>query len=391
MLKIPIWPGTSLFAPGKTPFGFYDNDADFQIDADRVAKFCAQRLGYPIQEVELQDIQFYTAFEEAVTTYGNDVYSFLVRENLVDLIGTDKNQYPEFNNLNQSVVYPNLKQVIEISQQYASEAGVGGNVDWLSGHVFLTSSIQEYDLEQWALEQGLSGSDLEIKRIFYEDQPASTKYYHGAPGHNVGSGFGGFIGSYGFGSYNMSYSFLAMPINFDIAAIQQLELAQKVRISQFSFELINNKLKIFPVPTVKDNGRRLWFQYIKKSDRTANSIQAGNDLVTNASNVPYINPTYSLINSVGRQWIFEYTLAIAKETLGHVRNKYSAIPIPGDNITLNGADLVSSARDEKKTLREKLNTYLEATSREKQLERRKNESDHIRDTFSSIPMQIYVG
>jgi hypothetical protein len=189
----------------------------------------------------------------------------------------------------------------------------------------------------------------------------------------------------------MSYSFLAMPINFDIAAIQQLELAQKVRISQFSFELINNKLKIFPIPTAKDNGRRLWFQYIRKSARTSNSIQAGEDLVTNASNVPYLNPIYSNINSVGRQWIFEYALAIAKETLGHVRNKYSAIPIPGDNVTLNGADLVSSGREEKKNLREKLNLYLDATSREKQLERRKNESDHVYDTFSKIPMQIYIG
>jgi len=390
MLKIPIWTGTSSFAPGKTPFGFYDNDIAFQTDADRVAKFCAQRLGFPIQEVELQDIQFYTAFEEAVTTYGNEVYSYLVKENLVDLIGTDKNQYPEFS-LNQSVVYPNLKQIIEISQQYAAEAGVGGNVDWESGHVFLTSSIQNYDLEQWARDNGLENNDIEIKRVFYEDQPASTKYYHGAPGHNVGSGFGGFIGSYGFGSYNMSYSFLAMPINFDIAAIQQLELAQKVRISQFSFELINNKLKIFPIPTAKDNGRRLWFQYIRKSARTSNSIQAGEDLVTNASNVPYLNPIYSNINSVGRQWIFEYALAIAKETLGHVRNKYSAIPIPGDNVTLNGADLVSSGREEKKNLREKLNLYLDATSREKQLERRKNESDHVYDTFSKIPMQIYIG
>lgn len=390
MLKIPIWTGTSSFAPGKTPFGFYDNDIAFQTDADRVAKFCAQRLGFPIQEVELQDIQFYTAFEEAVTTYGNEVYSYLVKENLVDLIGTDKNQYPEFS-LNQSVVYPNLKQIIEISQQYAAEAGVGGNIDWESGHVFLTSSIQNYDLEQWARDNGLENNDIEIKRVFYEDQPASTKYYHGAPGHNVGSGFGGFIGSYGFGSYNMSYSFLAMPINFDIAAIQQLELAQKVRISQFSFELINNKLKIFPIPTAKDNGRRLWFQYIRKSARTSNSIQAGEDLVTNASNVPYLNPIYSNINSVGRQWIFEYALAIAKETLGHVRNKYSAIPIPGDNVTLNGADLVSSGREEKKNLREKLNLYLDATSREKQLERRKNESDHVYDTFSKIPMQIYIG
>jgi len=78
MANIPIWPGSSSFIPGNTPFGFYDNDYAFQIDADKVAKFCAQRLGYPIMEVELQDIHFYTAFEEAITTYGNELYAYKI-------------------------------------------------------------------------------------------------------------------------------------------------------------------------------------------------------------------------------------------------------------------------------------------------------------------------
>ena len=87
MANIPIWPGSSSFFPGETPFGFYDNDLDFQTDADKFAKFAAQRLGYPIVDVELQDIQFYTALEEAVTTYGNEVYAYRVRQDYLTLEG----------------------------------------------------------------------------------------------------------------------------------------------------------------------------------------------------------------------------------------------------------------------------------------------------------------
>ncbi len=40
-MNIPIYPGSSSFTPGNTPFGFYDYDYQFQIDADKVVTFCA--------------------------------------------------------------------------------------------------------------------------------------------------------------------------------------------------------------------------------------------------------------------------------------------------------------------------------------------------------------
>ena len=138
MADIAIWPGSSSFAPGETPFGFYDNDPQFQSDADKVAKFCAQRLGYPIQNVELQDINFYTAFEEAITIYGNELYAYKVRENYLTLEGGDSTV-----DLNDKIITPNLGSVIRYSEQYGTEAGVGGNVSFYSGSVTMNSGQQD--------------------------------------------------------------------------------------------------------------------------------------------------------------------------------------------------------------------------------------------------------
>ena len=144
-MNIPIWNGSSSFAPGDTPFGFYDYDPQFQIDADKVSKFCAQRLGYPIQEVELQDINFYTAFEYAVTTYGNELYAFKVRDNMLNIVGLDVDV-----NLNNAIITPNFASIVCLSQQYGEEAGVGGNVNWYSGSIPLIPGVQDYDLALWA-------------------------------------------------------------------------------------------------------------------------------------------------------------------------------------------------------------------------------------------------
>ena len=171
MANIPIWPGSSSFHPGDTPFGFYDFNPDFQKDADRVAKFCALRLGYPIENVELQDINFYAAFEEAVTVYSNELFAYLQRENYLSVEGSPYSYQDTEVNFQDAVITPNLGPIIELAQQYGTEAGVGGNVDWNMGNVVLTASVQDYDLDAWAKNIGISGSDLEITRVFYEGVP----------------------------------------------------------------------------------------------------------------------------------------------------------------------------------------------------------------------------
>lgn len=384
MADIPIWPGSSSFSPGETPFGFYDNDADFQADADKVAKFCAQRLGYPIQNVELQDINFYTAFEEATTIYGNELYAYKIRENYLTLEGGDSTT-----TINDKVITPNMGPIIRMSEQYGTETGTGGDVDWYSGSVVLTGSIQDYDLEEWAASQSISGSDLEIKRIFYQSPPAIDRFYD--PYGGTGTGMIGLIDGFGWGGYSPAINFLLMPLNFDIARMQQIEMSDTIRRSNYSFELINNKLRIFPIPGHGDTGTRLWFQYLLKSERQEGALTGNSNTISNVGNVPYANPTYAEINSVGRSWIFEMTLAIAKEMLAYVRNKYQNIPIPGSDVTLNGGDLLAGGTKDRDALVEKLRTYFDETSRRAMLERRKDEADFRNQEMNYVPMTIFIG
>jgi hypothetical protein len=384
MADISIWPGSSSFSPGGTPFGFYDNDPQFQTDADKVAKFCTQRLGYPIQNVELQDINFYTAFEEAITIYGNELYAYKVRENYLTLEGGDSTI-----NLNNSIITPNLGNIIRLSEQYGTEAGVGGNVDWYSGSVVLTGSVQDYDLGQWAADNGIEDSDLEIKRVFYQPAPAIDRFYD--PYGGTGTGALGVMDAFGWGGYSPAMNFLMMPLNFDLARMQSIEMSETVRRSNYTFELINNKLRTFPLPKDGDTGSRLWFQYLLKSERLANSVVDGTNKINNVGNVPYDNPNYTTINSIGRSWIFEMTLAIAKEMLAYVRGKYSTVPIPGSEITLNQSDLLASGTKDRDALIDKLRTYFDETSRKSMLERRKDEADFRNQEINYVPMTIFVG
>ena len=378
-MNIPIWPGSSSFSIGKTPFGFYDNDLSFSTDADKVAKFCSQRLGYPIMEVELQDIHFYTAFEEAITTYGNELYAFKVRQDYLTFEGTSITV-----NVNNAIITPSFATIVRLSEQYGEEAGTGGNVDWYEGLIPMISGVQDYDLGQWALDNHISGG-IEIKRVFYESVPAIVRYFD--PYAGTGTGMMQLLDSFGWGNYSPAINFMMMPLNYDLQKLQAIELNDQIRKSQFSFEIINNKLKLFPIPT--DSGMNLVFEYVIKEERLNAAITPAPNAVTNVSNVPYTNPNYSTINSIGRQWIFEYALALCKEMLGLIRGKYQTVPIPNSEATLNYADLLSLAAVEKLALIERLRVYFDDTSRTKLLEARSLEADYKQKELQQVPMTIF--
>ena len=381
MANIPIYNGTPVWNTGLTPFGFYDNEAQFQTDAVKVAKFCAQRLGYPLTDVELQDMSFFTAFEEAVTVYGNELYAYTIRDNQLSLEGLSTGS-----NLNTSIITPSFEPIVRLTEQYGAEAGTGGNIEYYSGSFPVTASQQSYDLKQWAVDKGITSS-IEIKRVFYEASPAITRYYD----PYVGTGFGSqnMFDSFGFGSMSPAINFLMMPLSFDMQAIQAIELNDQIRRSNYSFELTNNNLKIFPIPN--SSSGNFWFEYIKRDERIANSVSNTPSQVTNVSNSPYSNPTYASINSVGRQWIFEYSLAISKEMLGYVRGKYSNIPIPNAEVSLNQGDLITAATAEKLSLIERLRAYFDETSRKSLLERRAQETEFKQSELKQVPYTIYIG
>jgi len=225
MSNIAIYNGTSTYVSGSsTPFKFYDNDSVFRTDAVNVAQWCAQRLGYPLVEVELQSGSFFTAFEEAVTTYGNEVYQWKVRENYLNLEGstTGSTGYT----LNNQVITPNLGSIIRISETYASEAGAGGDTTWYTGSFTLKNHVQDYDVAAQLKAQGITGS-IEIKKIFYESPPAIVRYFD--PYAGTGTGIQSLLETFGFGQFSPGINFLLMPIYFDVQKVQAIQLNDQIR------------------------------------------------------------------------------------------------------------------------------------------------------------------
>lgn len=384
-MKIEIWDGTSNFSPGQTPFGFYDTDVKFSGEADKVAKWMAGRLGYPVVDVELPSGSLYAAFEEAITVYGNEVYQYKIRENYNSFEGNSTSII-----LNDKVITPSLGGIIRIAETYGSEAGTGGNITYHKGSIQLSEGNQNYDLKAWAQDQGISGS-IEIKRLYHSQSAAIQRFYD--PYAGVAGGGTSYLDGFGIAGSPAGINFMMMPLSYDVMRAQAIEFGDEIRRSAYSFNLINNQLSIFPTPS---RDYKLWFDYIEKNDRTSidpsSSIgPLGSLVVTDVSNVPYENPVYGKINSVGKQFIFQYGLSIAKEMLGYVRKKYDKIPIPnGDAVVMNGDDLIGAAKEEKAALLLQLRDTLNETSRKIQLERRKTESDLVRDTLANVPLPFYV-
>ena len=382
MANISIWPGSSSFFPGDTPFGFYDTDTQFQSDADKVADWCARRLGYPLVDIELQPVNFFTCFEEAINEYGSQLYHFQIINNFHTLEGTSTGS-----NLNNNIVTPNLGNTVNISEQYGSEVdGAGGNYKLERGTLEVKTGTQQYDLITDA-SSSISGSDsVYIKKIYHYQPAAINRYFD--PYAGTGTGIQSLMESFGFGNYSPGVNFMLMPMYFDILKIQVIELNDSIRKSAYHFDIVDNRyLKLFPIPT---RNYTLHFEYQLKSVAN-NPIKNPIGGITNMSNVPYTNPTYKFINEPGRQWIRRYALALAKEMLGSIRGKYQSIPIPGSDTTLDYNRLLSEASAEKIALIEELKSFLEETTRVKQLERQNQEAQLTQETFYKVPYPIYIG
>ena len=383
-MAVPIWQGTSSFSAGNTPYGFYDTDSDYITSIDKFADWSARRLGYPIVDVEMQSGSFYACFEEAVTEYSSQVNQFNIRDNLLHLQGQSTGS-----NLSGKKVTPTMGRTIFLSQQYGTEAGAGGFVDWKKGSISAVSGTQEYDLNALYGVASESGQAIEIKKVYHDSTPAVNKYYD--PYATTGFNTANFLQSFGFGDYSPGVSFTLMPVFEDLLRIQSIEFNDMVRKSQYSFTLVNNKLRLFPKPTTN---HKLYFDYILTSERS-NTLVTGSgeqpNVISDYSNAPYDNMEYKFINDVGRQWIRKYGLVLCKELLGNIRSKFGSIPIPGSEFTMDGETLRSEAAADKEILIAELRETLEQTSRRVLMETDSEESMRLQEKLNKVPLNIYVG
>ena len=383
-----IYPGSASFFPGDTPWGFYDYDSDFQCDIEKGARACAVHLGYPIVDVELSVSNLFAAYEAAVTEYGNQVNSYAARDNLFNLLGFDTGSQ----DLNQRYVNPSLRSIFKLAKQYGSEVGSGGELTWFTGSIALQADKQVYDLlTDASLETGsFSTDDFTIRRVFHESPPSVIKYFD--PYLGTGLGSQQFLDQFGWGGFSPPLNFLMMPMHYDVLRMQAIEFNDQIRRSGYSFQLTNNRLRIFPVP---QQAMTLWFHYTLDAEAQPGGIGGGDTdgtgKVSDHSNIPYGRLRYKYVNEIGRQWIRNYACALAKEMLAYVRGKYQDIPVPGESTTLNHGDLLSQAESEKQVLKEELREMLDQMSRQAQLERKQAESDVLAQQLAKVPLKLYVG
>jgi len=388
MAQEPIWPGSGSAIhqdSGSTPFGFYDTESDFQSDAPKFATWCAKRMGYPITAVELQDTQFYACFEESITEYSAQVNQFNIKDNLLSLKGQSTSS-----NLTHKRLSHTMGEQIFISETYGSEANVGGQTEVYKNKISLVSGSQDYDLNALIADDSGSGA-IEVKRVFYEANPAISRYFD--PYAGTGNQTNNMLDAFGFGGSSPAITFMLQPIYADLLRVQAIEFNDQVRKSAYSFELKNNKLRIFPTYTNETTGS-LWVEWVKVSDRDnvlRTRYSGSADTISDISNAPYDNMKYTSINDVGKQWIRKYGLALSKELLGMVRSKYGTIPIPNSEVSLDGETLRAEATAEKDQLIEQLREMLDQTSNRALMEADRESADNLQEKLKKVPYPLYVG
>ena len=393
------WPGSgSAVNTGSIPFGFYLAEPTpvsltasvgfFEYDCEKSAQWAAKRLGYPIIDIEMIDVNFYACFEESVNEYGAQINQFNIRNNLLNLQGLSTADNPNITGKN--VIGTGLPYIIQLSKGYGSEIGVGGYVDIKKVPLQLSASQQTYDLQDLIGTNLESGSRVEIRRVFHGPPPAFARIYD--PFSMTGMSYSNVLNEMGFAGYSPATQFLMTPIFEDLLRGQAIEFNDMVRKSAYSFEVANNKLKIFPIPT---HDHKIYIEYVVEKDKFSNaatfSSGSNYDVVSDYSNVPYQNVTYFKLNAVGKQWVKKYYLALCKELLGAIRQKYTSIPIPGGEVSLDGAELRSEAQTEKEALISQLRENLEATSRKAQMEAKADETEKMTSIMKTVPLLIYIG
>lgn len=378
--NIEIWQGSGSFFPLTfTPFGFYDDDSEFQEDAEAVAKWCALRLGFPMTDVELQEMNFYAAFEEAVNEYGAQLNTFQARDQLLNLSG----QATGSSNLAQKYIPQTLKGIFKLAKAYGTEVGAGGTQKYYTGSIQLKNNKQVYDLTRdVTVETGSFATDeFTIRKIFHDPPPAVSRIMD----PNLGVSAQTALQEFGWAGFGSAGQFLVMPVYHDLLRAQAVEFNQQIRKSGFSFQLTGNRFRVFPIPNQDLN---LWFHY--SLDKEAFDGDFGGGKISDVSNIPYQNVTYKFINEMGKQWIRRFAFAICQEVLGYVRSKYSSIPIPDGEVTLNGAELVAAGKERQDALLQELKDILESMSYQAQLERKAAVADNLQKQLRFSPLKIYV-
>jgi len=401
--------GAAADVAATLPLGIYTSNAFLSGAADQVA-YTYKKLGGDVLDIEMLAGNVYANYEEAVLEYSYLVNLHQSKNILSNVLGQTTGTFDQDGNVvtgptNVNLKFPRVTFEYErrVADNFSFNADVGGTIPIYSASFEITEQEQDYDLQ--AIISGSSASGLQpngdpapfagivgnkrviIKKVFFKTPAAMWRFFGYYGGLNV-------VGNLlYYGQYTDDSSFEVIPVWQNKLQAKAYEDHLFTRLSHYSYELKDNKLRIFPQPQLVGIYRFMWveFSVIPDSWDEASDVDTGIGGVNNINTIPFDNLPYENINAIGKQWIRRFALALSKETLGQIRGKFNPIPIPGSDITLNASDLLSQAQNEQEKLREELKTILDELTYAELAKRDAEITEAVNTVQTKVPMLIFQG
>jgi len=405
--------GSTALVSAALPFGIYTGSVAFLSGASDQVAYVYKKLGGDVVDIELTPANVYAAYEEAVLEYSYIVNLHQGKNVLSNVLGSATASFNHLGNITSGPSGSNLKYPRfslgysrRVGDAAAAAGGMGGTIPQYSASFTPVQNVQDYDLQSIISASSATGTDdsgkvvpfagkvgdkrVIITQVYYKTPRAMWRFYGYYGGLNV-------VGNYStYGQFADDSTFEVIPTWQNKMQAMAYEDSIFTRTSHYSFELINNKLRLYPTPSdygFTGENDKFWVKFYVdlepyEKDGTTNT---GIDGVNNLNTVPFDNIPYQSINSMGKQWIRKYSLALCKEMLGQIRGKFTTIPIPGESVTLNHSELLSQAKDEQQALKDKLSEMLKETEYVALAKQDQEITDAATNVLKVTPLPIFVG
>lgn len=377
-----------------TPFGIFDWETDFKAEADSMVTFVKRKLGDDILFVELTNKQIWMCFEEAVFEYGRHINEYQAKSQLSNMLGAELNITAGIGPNGAETKYPRetLEFLTRKAEAYSNAVAVGGSYAMYSGSIKLSYDQQDYNIYN-DMKVTVNGQSMAVKDAFPNEKLKIWEVSHFSPQaayrfFDTTSAINYLNNEFAFESFTPETVFYVLPVYEDVLRAQQMNASNRVRRSNYSYQLVGPNLRLMPKPSKE--AKTLWIKFGRPQNPLSSDIDDGSidDTVNNISNIPFGAIRYSNINSMGRQWIRQYCLALAKEVLGMIRTKFSNIPIPNGDLTLNGSDLLSQGQNEKEKLTTQLREMLDTMTFDKIVETQATEAENLQRLLKTVPIPL---
>ena len=405
-------------ADNPLPYGVYIEHAQSEASlnafkegaADQVT-YVYKKLGGDVLDIEITEYQVYAAYEEACLEYSYLINVHQAKNVLGSVLGASTGSFDSDGELNSgdtlsgsevALKFPkfDFQYAQRIGEAVSTQAGLGGSTPIYSASIDVVSGQQDYDLQEIISDTSTTDTNspfygklgatgdkrVTIRKVYYKTPNAMWRFY----GYYGGLNTVGNLSYYG--QYSDDSTFELIPTWQNKAQAMAFEDSIYTRASHFSYEIKDNKLRLFPNPYT-GGPTKYWVEFTVETDPWTEEAgkEGGGAGVNNMNTLPFENIPYDKINAIGKQWIRRFALALSKEMLGLIRSKFATIPIPNESVTLNGPALVSEAKEEQNALRDELKTVLDELTYEKLAEKDSSMSDSAQNVLKNIPPSLYVG